>query len=114
MKSFLENIFLSFNNVALAQGGPGAGGYPGGGVIENPLGTKNIIEVINNVLNYLIYISVPILAIMILIGGFQILTARGEPGKITSGKQTITYAVIGFIIILVSKGIALVILTIMK
>ncbi len=113
IKSFLENIFLSFNNVALAQGGPGAGGYPGGG-IPNPLGTDNIVQVINNILNYLIYISVPILAIMILVGGFQILTARGMPAKITSGKQTITYAVIGFAIVLVSKGVALLLLTIMK
>ncbi|PIZ44954.1 hypothetical protein COY31_01400 [Candidatus Wolfebacteria bacterium CG_4_10_14_0_2_um_filter_39_18] len=113
IKSFLENIFLGFNNAALAQGGPGAGGYPGG-ELANPLGTNNIIQVINNVLNYLIYISVPILAILILVGGFQILTARGEPAKITSGKQTITYAVIGFVIILVSKGVALILLKIMK
>lgn len=114
IKSFLENIFLSFNNVVVAQGSPGAGGYPGGGDIPNPLGTNSIVEIINNVLNYLIYISVPILAIMILVGGFQILTARGEPGKITSGRQTITYAVIGFIIILVSKGVALLLLKIMS
>ncbi len=114
MKSFSENIFLSFNNVALAQGSPGAGGYPGG-ELANPLGAgSTIITVINNILNYLIYISVPILAIMILVGGFQILTARGEPAKIVSGKQTITYAVIGFVIILISKGVALILLTIMQ
>ncbi len=116
MKSFSENIFLSFNNVALAQYGDFAPGgeFTPGGTLLNPLGTSSIIQIINNVLNYLIYVSVPILAIMILVGGFQILTARGEPAKITSGKQTITYAVIGFIIILVSKGVALLLLTIMK
>ena len=49
---------------------------------------------------------------MILIGGFQILTARGDPGQITSGRKTITYAVIGFLIILLSKGVALILLEI--
>jgi len=107
----MKNIFSIFNNVALAQTTGGSPSYE----LKNPLGEgSTFITVINNILNYLIYISVPILAIMILIGGFQILTARGEPGKITSGKQTITYAVIGFTIILVSKGVALILLTIMK
>lgn len=106
----MEKVFYFFNKVALGQT---TGGSPAG-VLDNPLGTDNIIQIINNVLNYLIYISVPILAIMILIGGFQILTAKGEPGKIISGKQTITYAIIGFLIILVSKGVALILLTIMK
>ncbi len=113
IKSFLENIFLSFNNVA--HGAPGIGGFPGGGTLPNPLGEgSTFITVINNILNYLIYISAPILAIMILVGGFQILTAKGEPGKIVSGKQTITYAIIGFLIILVSKGVALILLKIMQ
>lgn len=108
----MEKVFYFFNKVALAVT-PGANVTPGGGVLVNPLGDKTIIEVINSILNYLMYISAPILAIMILIGGFQILTAKGEPGKIVSGKQTITYAIIGFLIILVSKGVALIILKIM-
>lgn len=95
---------------------PGPGGATGNGPIQlsNPLGSDNIIQIINNVINYLIYISVPILAIMILIGGFQILTARDNPEKITSGRHTIMYAVIGFTIILVSKGVVLILLNILK
>ncbi len=81
--------------------------------ITNPLGSDSFIQIINKVLKYLIYISVPILALMILIGGFQILTARGDPGQITSGRKTITYAIIGFLIILLSKGVALILLEIM-
>lgn len=78
--------------------------------LSNPLGGKSFVAIINNILNYLIYISIPILALMILIGGFQILTAKGSPEKINSGKKTITYAIIGFAIILLSKGVALIIL----
>jgi len=81
--------------------------------LPNPLGQgTTFITIINNVLNYLIYISVPILALMILIGGFQILTARDNPEKIGSGRKTIMYAVIGFAIVLISKGVALILLKI--
>lgn len=101
-------VFL-INNNAFAAGV----GETTGVELKNPLGTTSIIQVINNVLNYLIYISVPILAIMILVGGFQILTSRDNPEKIKSGKTTITYAVIGFVIVLISKGVALILLKIM-
>jgi hypothetical protein len=97
---------------------PGPGGLIGTGKgsvkLENPVGTTSFVQIINNVLNYLIYISIPILAIMILIGGFQILTARDNPEKITKGRTTIMYAVIGFVIILISKGIALILIKIIK
>ena len=81
--------------------------------LPNPLGTESIIQVINNVLNYLIYISVPILALMVLWGGFQILSARGNPQKVQSGGKTIMWGVIGFTIILASKGVALILLTLL-
>jgi hypothetical protein len=79
----------------------------------NPLGTDNIMVIINRVLNYLIYISVPILALMILVGGFYILSAKDDTSKVQKGKDTIKYAVIGFVVILCSKGVALIILEIL-
>ncbi len=110
------SVFSLLVNKVLAQGSPGGGGYPGGSsgvTLQNPLGSNSFVQIINNVLNYLIYISIPILALMILIGGFQILTARDNPDKVNKGKHTITYSVVGFIIILVSKGIALIFLKIL-
>lgn len=38
-------------------------------------------------------------------GGFLYIMARGEPGNITSAKQTITNAIIGLIIALLSAAI---------
>jgi predicted small integral membrane protein len=86
----------------------------GGVKLVNPLKSDNIVEIISNVLNWLIIYSIPILAIMILIGGFQILTAREDPGKVANGRKTIMYAVIGFAVILISKGVALILLNIIK
>ena len=103
-------IFLFAKQVSAQITGPVTGGPY---TLPNPLGQTDVIKVINNVLNYLIYISIPILAIMILWGGFQILTAREDPKGVTNGKHTILYSAIGFTVILVSKGIALILLTIL-
>jgi len=107
----MNNFSLFINKVAAQTYSGSTGG--GSVTLQNPLGTNSFIQVINNVLNYLIYISIPILALMILIGGFQILTARDNPEKVNKGKHTITYSVVGFIIILISKGIALIFLKIL-
>ncbi|MEK7162674.1 MAG: hypothetical protein AAB696_00025 [Patescibacteria group bacterium] len=103
------------NNKVLAATQGGSPSCPPGELC-NPLGRGNnsIITIISNILDWLIIYSIPILALMILIGGFQILTAKDSPEKVTSGKKTIMYAVIGFIIILISKGIALILLNIIK
>ena len=42
---------------------------------------------------------------MVVKGGFIILTAGGSPEKFKTGKDVILYAVIGYIIILVSWGV---------
>ncbi|MEK9168259.1 MAG: hypothetical protein AAB698_00460 [Patescibacteria group bacterium] len=101
------------NKMALAARGTTSCSSTGGkNELTNPLGTCSIIEIISNVLDWLIIYSIPILALMILIGGFQILTAKDSPEKVSSGRKTIMYAVVGFIIILISKGIALILLNI--
>jgi len=74
--------------------------------LPNPLGRIGTIpELLNNIAGYLIYISIPVVTIMIIYGAFQMLTAADSPEKFKSGKQTIVYALIGFIIVLLAKGI---------
>jgi hypothetical protein len=108
----LKLISLFKIEKVLAKAGEGTGFTPI--ELKNPLGTEDVIVVINNILNYLIYISVPILALMILIGGFQILSAKDNSENVKKGKSTIKYAVIGFVIILISKGIGLILLEILE
>ena len=81
--------------------------------LDNPLGTSSIMQIINNIIDYIIYISVPILTILVLVGGFQILTAKDSAANVTKGRKTIQYAAIGFAIIIISKGVALVVLKIL-
>lgn len=86
------------------------GGTPGTPInLPNPLGVTSFADLIDRIVNYLIILSAPIVAGMIIWGAFQILNAVGNPEKAIEGRRTITYAVIGYAIILISKGITLIV-----
>jgi len=71
----------------------------------NPLKTTSITALLDRVIGYLMVIASPIVAIMVIVGAFQILTAGGDPEKFKTGKKTILYAVIGFAIVLLARGL---------
>lgn len=77
-----------------------------GGRLPNLLRVDSVGGLVNKIIDYLILIAAPILAIFILIGAYQIMFAGGDTEKWKTGKKTIIYAVIGYAIILLSKGVA--------
>ncbi|MEK7574006.1 MAG: pilin [Patescibacteria group bacterium] len=78
--------------------------------LPNPLGTTSTFaEIIDRVTGYLIVIAAPIATLMILLAAFKILTAGDNPENLKSAKQMILWTVVGYAIILVSKGITLII-----
>ena len=105
----IGGVFI-FSQDAMAQGGgiPGpGGGIPGpGGGIPNTFKFDTLEEALSAIANFLFIISIPIAVIFIIIGGFQFATAAGNPEKINAGKKTITWAVIGIVVLLVAGSIA--------
>ncbi|MEK7520756.1 MAG: hypothetical protein AAB560_01630 [Patescibacteria group bacterium] len=77
--------------------------------LDNPLKITSIAALIDNIAGYLILIAAPIAVLMILFAAFQIMSAGGNEERVTKGKKTILYAVIGFAIILISKGITMIV-----
>lgn len=77
--------------------------------LANPLGVSDVSELITKIINFLIVVAAPIVAGMIIIGAYQMMFAGGDPEKFKLGKKTILYAVIGYTIILLSGGVALII-----
>ncbi len=51
------------------------------------------------------WIALIVAPLMILWGGFQLLTAAGDPEKLKNGKQTIWWTVIGFLVAYLASGI---------
>ncbi|NCN52945.1 hypothetical protein GW950_00595 [Candidatus Wolfebacteria bacterium] len=73
--------------------------------IPNPLGVNSITGLIANINRWLLWIAVPIFTLMIFIGAFQLMFSGGSPDKVTQGKHTITWAVIGYALLILSTGI---------
>ena len=71
----------------------------------NPLSCDDFQCVATKIMDALFDISIPIVAIMVLVGGFQILTAGGDAEKFGTGKKTILYAAIGFVAIFMARGV---------
>lgn len=114
---FLIYGFMIFYDFVFAQGGGGTTG--GGGVVRqipNPLeGECNQLNcVIAGIISKLAQLAIPVVVIMVLIGGFQILTSGGNEEKIRTGKTTLWWAVIGYIVILLANGLVLIIQSILK
>lgn len=74
--------------------------------IPNPLGDKDDFgDIIQMVSDGLLQIAIPVAVIMIVWGGFNLLTSRGDQGKIKRGKDILTWTVVGLAIIFLSSGL---------
>lgn len=75
----------------------------GGGTIElpNPLGdTKSITALIGKILDIVIQIGLPAIALAIVYTGFLFVKARGNETELTQAKTTLFWTVIGAAVIL--------------
>lgn len=74
--------------------------------LNDPLGGASFATVANNVVSFLsTTIAIPLTAIMVLVGAFQMSTSAGDPEKFSQARKTIVYAAIGFGIALIATGV---------
>ena len=82
------------------------------GETGNPCQLCHLFQLISNVLNWVLFIIIPIVApIFLVIGGIYLLIARGDPGMFTKGKDILTATVIGLIIVYVAWVVLMTILS---
>lgn len=113
MKQAWHNISVSWLLVlgSWFLAGPAFAQVPGGSgpiTLSNPLGgnCNDLTCPAQAIINFLFTIAIPLCAIMVLVGGFQMLTAAGDPAKFSNGRKTILYAVAGFAVVLIAGGVA--------
>ncbi len=70
--------------------------------VDSPLAGNitGLPGLINAILTVLITISIPIIVIAIVYAGFTYVTSQGNPEKIKTASRTLTYAVIGAVLII--------------
>ena len=73
--------------------------------IKNPIIYDTIIEVVESLTSFVFTLGIVLAPLVFLIGGFVFLTSGGDTNKVQKGKDIMIYAVIGFVIILLVKGL---------
>ena len=71
------------------------------------------LQIFQDVIGRLLLVIYPLLAGMVFYGGMQMMFARGNTEKYKAGLKTIQYAVIGFVVIVLSQGLGLIIKSIL-
>lgn len=72
---------------------------------DNPLPFDNIVELIITVINYALGLAGLIAVVFIINGGIQYITSAGNEEKNKKATSTLTYAVIGLIIVFAAYAI---------
>ncbi len=108
MNKLYAYIFFLLPSIAMAQT------QNCEGLICNPLASfktsdgrpvETIMDLIDLLLQILIQVSIPLVAGFVIWTGYNFATAKGDSSKITKARKSLTYIIIGFIVILLSKGV---------
>lgn len=79
------------------------GNQPNVTPIEGPLvGINTPADIINKIIPILISAASIILFIMLVLGGFQFLTSGGNAEKVKLARGKLTYALVGFVLLIIS------------
>ena len=73
-------------------------GYP----LDDPAKLSSIVGILENIISLLAPAAGIAFFIMMLVGGFQFLTSGGDPKAAGAARGTLTYAVIGIVLVIVS------------
>ena len=70
--------------------------------IEPPVVHPTLEDLIKAIIRFLRTLGIAIIPIVVIIGGYYIMTAGGDPQKVNTGKNIIIYALIGLGILLLA------------
>ena len=76
---------------------------------ENPSKWNEIQEVIAAIVDWTYKIALVVAPIMIMLGGFYLITAAGNPDRIQTGKKIITWTIVGIAVVLLATSFKVVI-----
>jgi len=97
-----ENSKSAIYNIPRSTGGPG-------GTLINPFKAKSVGEFIETLISFIFWASLGIVPLMIIIAGFYFMTSGGDPEKVRTAKRIFVWTMIGFLIVLLARGLIAVI-----
>lgn len=79
----------------------------GGGVLNNPIGGSDMKaeDIVLKIIKYLIGVLGVIALVMVVYGGFQYIYSAGNSERLQKARDTIIYAIIGMVVVILSLSI---------
>ncbi len=71
----------------------------------NPLATQDFRAFIDNILNIIFTVGLPLSVVMMLIGGILIVSAGGDQSQIEKGKKILFYTLVGLTLLFMARGL---------
>ena len=81
--------------------------------IPNPLKANSIPALIDNIVNYIIGIATIILPLAVIYSAYLFMTAGGDMDKIIQGRHALMWTIVGYVLILISKGVTMIVASIL-
>jgi hypothetical protein len=103
---FLIVLFVFFVPAISLADGHNITCDPSDGKLCNPIGVDSINGLVKTLLEGVLKIGMPIIALAIIYSGFLFVAARGNSEKLTKAKDALLYTLIGAAILLGSWAIA--------
>lgn len=95
----MENFFLSFLKIFFPECQAITISF------ANPLATRDFREFVENIINVIFTVALPLAVVMLVVGGILIVTASGNQSQIENGKKFLIYTLVGVVILLSAKGL---------
>jgi len=69
-----------------------------------------VLKLLKRIISILLFAAGALAVLMVIYGGFKYVTSAGEPQKAASGRQTIIFALVGLVVVVVSRQLILFVL----
>ena len=74
-------------------------------IIKPPINATSVEAVIGGIVDWVYKIALVVAPLMIMIGGFYLITAAGDPEKVNTGKKIITWTIVGIVVVLLATSV---------
>lgn len=71
----------------------------------NPLNANTLSDVVEGISNWLLNFAIILGPVLLVVAGVIFMTAAGDPNRVSTAKRMILWTIVGFLIILLAKGI---------
>lgn len=69
------------------------------------MSAQEVLQIVTRIVNWFFTFLMVVVVVMVIASGYIFVTGGGDPGKVTKARQILIYALIGFTVAMIARGI---------